>query len=113
MGETRLTVEKVIAAGIDLDDNTPLLTTETYLVRNDGETFLHFKKSGVGDCVVTIQTPITTGGFAVADQAVTVPASGGDMHCGPYPKRLFNDGNNDLRFTLSDIAGLSVAIGRL
>ena len=113
MGETRLDVETVIAAGIDLADNTPLLTTETYLVRNDGQTFLHFKKSGVGDCTVTIQTPITTGGYAVGDQDVVVAASGGDMHCGPYPKKIFNDGNNDLKFTLSDILGLTVAIAKL
>jgi len=113
MGDTRINVQKVIAAGIDLTDETPLLTTETYLVRNDGQTFLHFKKSGAGICTVTIQTPITTGGYPVGDQSVTVAASGGDMHCGPYPKRIFNDGNNDLKFTLSDILGLSVAIGQL
>ncbi len=113
MGDTRLDVQKVIAAGIDLTDVTPLLTTETYLVRNDGQTFLHFKKASAVDCVVTIQTPITTGGYAVGNQDVTVLASGGDMHCGPYPKRIFNDGNNDLKFTLSNIAGLTVAIARL
>ena len=95
MGDTRLDVQKVIAAGIDLTDVTPLLTTETYLVRNDGQTFLHFKKASAVDCVVTVL------------------ASGGDMHCGPYPKRIFNDGNNDLKFTLSNIAGLTVAIARL
>ena len=113
MRQVRLTVEKVITAGIDLADNTPLLTTETYLVRNDGQTFLHFKKSGAGDCNVVIQTPILTGGDAVGDQTVVVLASGGDMHCGPYPKRIFNDGNNDLKFTLTDILGLTVAIAKL
>jgi len=115
MGDVRLTVQKVLKAGLDLTDvgGLAVAATSTYLVRNDGRTFLHFKKTAAVICTVTIQTPATLGGYAVADQDVVVPATTGDIHCGPFPKRIFNDGNNDLKFTLSDVDGLTVALAKL
>jgi len=115
MGDVRLTVQKVLKAGLDLTDvgGLAVAATSTYMVANDGRTFLHFKKGAAVICTVTIQTPATMGGYAVANQDVIVPANTGDVHCGPFPTRLFNDGNGDLRFTLSDVDGLTVALAKL
>lgn len=88
-------------------------STRTYKFRNDGRTFLLFEKTGSGACTVTITTPGTVGGIAIADQTVTVPATTGDVTVGPFPVKLFNDSNGDVQFTVSDTAGLSMAVLRL
>ncbi len=47
MGDVRLAVQKSLKAGLDLTDNGGLAVaaTSTYMVANDGRTFLHFKKT--------------------------------------------------------------------
>jgi hypothetical protein len=58
---------------------------------------------------VTIDTPNTVDGHAVAQQTVTVPATTGDVFAGPFPKSVYNDSQGDLTFTLSDVDGLTAA----
>jgi len=110
MADKRLTVEKILPAGIVATYNGSLLVPDTHLVRNSGRVFLHFKKSAAVDCVVTIQTPVKVAGLDVAELTVTVPASTGDIFTGPFPPSVFNDGNQDLKFTLDDVDGLTVAV---
>jgi len=110
MSDVTLTPQDLAATGITPSYTGSLLTTNTYLVRNNGKMFLHFKKAGAGDCVVTIQTPPTVGGLAVAEQTVTVPATTGDKMIGPFPPSIYNSSTGDLKFTLGEITGLSVAV---
>ena len=112
MATVNLAVEQITRAGTDLTDTGSLSTGNTYTFPNDGQTFLHFKKSGAGACTVTIVTPKTIGGMAVADLTVSVPASTGDKMIGPFPPDLFNDSAGLCSFTLSEITGLTVAIAR-
>lgn len=88
-------------------------STQIQKFRNDGKTFLLFEKTGAGECTVTIVTPNTVGGIAVADVTVTVPATTGDKVVGPFPTRIFNDSAGDMTFTVSDTVGLSIAVLRL
>jgi len=113
MADVRVTVEDLSTAGIDLTDTGSLSASNTYLVNNDGNVFLHFKKSGAGACTVTVETPGTVGGQGIADLTFSVPATTGDVHVGPFPPYLFNDSNNDLNVTLSEITGLTIAAARL
>jgi hypothetical protein len=110
MSDVVLAVEKLSPLGLEATYNGTLSASNTYFVRNSGRAFLHFKKSAAVDCVVTIQTPVTVGGLAVAEQTVTVDATTGDVFIGPFPPSIYNDGNNDLKFTLSDVDGLTVAV---
>jgi hypothetical protein len=110
MAEITLTVERVLPTGIAATYTGSLSTSNTYLVRNSGRVLLHFLKTAAVDCTVTVQTPATLGGLAVAEQTVTVPATSGKKFAGPFPPRVYNDGNGDLRFTLSDVDGLTVAV---
>jgi len=107
-----LTAEQVSKSGT-IATYTSVALANTYTVANDGRTMLHFKKSGAGDCVITVVTPGTIQGMAVADLTVTVPATTGDKFVGPFPMSLFNDANGLLQFTASDTAGLTVAVLRL
>lgn len=91
-----------------------LTTTDTYTFPNDGRTFLHCKKSGAGASTMTIVTPLTTRGKAIADQTVNIPASTGDKIVGPFPPDLYNDPATGLvTISFSDITGLTVAVVRM
>lgn len=109
MAEVRIEPQKILKSGITPSYTGSLLTANTYLVRNNGRIALHFKKSGAGACDVTIQTPVQMAGLDVAENIVNVPATTGDKLIGPFPTTVFNDGLGDLRFTLSEITGLTVA----
>lgn len=112
--EVRLSVEQALKSGLAATYTASgLLAANTYKFRNDGNVFLHFKKTGAGACTVTITTPGTVQGLAITDQTVTVPATTGDQFVGPLPASLFNDAASDVSFTISDTVGLSIAVIRL
>lgn len=114
MAEVRLTPEKVDDEGLAATYNGSLSAADTYLVNNDGMVLLHFKKTGAGACTVTVQTPNTAGrGLAIAERTFSVPATTGDIFAGTFPVGLYNDSNDDLKFTLSEVTGLTVAVLRL
>lgn len=52
--------------------------------------FLHIKNASAAAITATIPTPGTTGGFAIADLAVSVPAAG-ERFIGPVSPDLFRD----------------------
>lgn len=112
MAQLRKDVEPVTTSGLAATYHSDFTVggSNTYLVRNDGKTILHFKKSGAGDCDVTITTPNTVGGNAIADRVVTVPASTGDVFIGPFPPSIYNDVNGDIEFSLEEVTGLTGAI---
>lgn len=114
MPDVRVNPQQIDADGIAIAFAGSLSTSDTYLVSNDGRVILHFKKSAAVVCTVTVDTPGSVGGLAVAQRTITVPASTGDIEAGPFPPDLYNQpGANDLEFTLSDIDGLTVAAKRL
>jgi hypothetical protein len=106
-----LTAQNLAAGGLTTAYTGSLSTSNTYTFVCDGQTFLHFKKSGAGSCTVTIITPGTVGGLAIADQTVTVPASTGDVMVGRLSSDLFADPATGLAtFSCSEITGLSVGV---
>lgn len=113
MPDVRVAPQEIKLAGIAPSYTGSLTTSDTYKVTNDGRTFLHFKKTGLGACTVTLQTPRTVDGLAVEEKTVTVPASTGDVLVGPFDTDNFNDGSGDLAFTLSEVTGLTVGAFRL
>ena len=112
--EVRITPTALVKEGVTAAYTASgLATTNNYKVRNDGKVFLHFKKTGVGTCTVTIVTPGTVQGIAIADVTVSVPATTGDVFVGPLSPSLFNDASSDIEYTLSDTVSLSVGVFRL
>lgn len=87
--------------------------TETYLIPNNGAVFLHVKKTGLGDCTVTVPTPGTVAGLAIADYTATVLATVGDKLIGPFPPQIFNDAAGQISVTFSEVTGLTFAVLRL
>lgn len=109
-----VSVQQVVNSGLATSyTSSGLTTSDTYQFTNDGRMFLHIKKTGAGDCTVTITTPATTQGFAIGDRTVTIAATTGDKLIGPFPASLFNDASELVSFTLSDTVGLSIAALKL
>ncbi len=109
MGDVAIAPEKVVRTGLEASYTGTMLTTNTYTVRNTGRMILHFKKSAAVICNVEIQTPAMVAGLAVAEITVAIPASTGDKFIGPFPPSVFNNSSGDLKFTMDDIAGVTVA----
>lgn len=75
--------------------------------------FLHVKNGSAGALTVTVVTPGNVSGQAVADVAVSVPASGERM-IGPLPGSLFAraaDGLGDI--TYSGVTSLTIGVFEL
>lgn len=105
-----------LAATYTSSGASPLLNvTDTFQFRNTGKEFLHFKKSGAGDCTVTFNTPRTVEGLDIENPTVTVPATTGDVFVGPFDPAVFNTPGSILLsgFTVSEVTGLTVAVLQL
>ncbi len=106
------TLQKLKRSGSGL---TPSYTAvadiaDTHQANNNGKMFLHFKKTGAGNAIITIQTPGSQDGNAIAELAATVVATTGDKMIGPFAPRIYNQfGQNYLQWTTDDITGLTVA----
>lgn len=109
MSDINLTVEDVARAGVTPTRTGSLSTGNVYFVNNDGKTFLQFQKSGAGSCTVTVDAPRA----GDVDITGTVPATTGDLFMGPFPPTRYNQpGTHKIKFTLSNITGLTVAVLR-
>src|SRR5581483_1688841 len=97
-------------AGLAPTRNAGLSNANTYKFRNNGKTFLHFRKTGANACTVTLVAQGTLRGKAITNPTVNVPANTGDVMIGPFPYDVYNDTNHDVSFTLSEVTGLDVAV---
>jgi hypothetical protein len=79
---------------------------------NTGDEFIHIK-NGAGDpYVVTIATPATVDGLAVADRTVSIPA-GEERMIGPFPSNTYNDSTGKVQLTYDGIVSVTIAIIKL
>ena len=79
----------------------------------DDRTFLHVKNGSGASITVTVVTPGTVGGLAIADLSVAV-AAGADRMVGPLTAALFADPTTGLvPVTYSGVTSLTVAALRV
>lgn len=109
MSNVAVVAQDVVEAGLAPAYTSPN-ATDTYQVPNDGKTILHVKKSGAGACTVTLDTPATFRGQAIANPTVSVPATTGDKMIGPFPVDLYG---STLNVTYSEATGLTHAAIRV
>lgn len=126
MGTITLAVQDIARSGLTTtytaSGASPLLNVaDTFTFQNSGKEYLIFQKTAATACTVTIDTPGTVDGLAIAQRTVTVVAGSGDaigttslVICGPFPPVHYNTPGSNLfaGFTLSEIGGLSVRIVR-
>ena len=111
MSDIRLTPQNLSSAGITVS-RTAIATGNTHQVKNDGSVIMNFLKSGAGVATITIVTPETRDGLAVADRTIAVPASTGDVAAGPFSGVTYNNSSGDLEFTTNEGTGLTCAVFR-
>ena len=79
---------------------------------NDGLMFLYVKNGGVGSINVTIGTPGTVDGLAVADLVVAV-ANGVNKMIGPFPVGIYNQAGGLVYVDWSGGSSVTAAVLRL
>lgn len=113
MADVRLTVQEINrAAGLTPTYKTDMSASDTYFVANDGRTFLHCTNSGGSDSVITVVTPGTVDGQAVADKTFTVAQTSGNKMIGPFPPNLYNAAG-EFSFTLTNATDVDCAVFRM
>lgn len=110
-----VTLTPIQAAPGSVDGSSPqaMAAADNYIMRNDGKTLLHFIKAGANAATITIVTPKTVGGLAVAEQTFVVQASGGVEFAGPFPPDIYNDASGDMDISTSEDTGITVQAIRL
>jgi hypothetical protein len=81
--------------------------------QNDGRMFIHVVNATGHDATVTIETPNTVDGLAIADRAVVV-TSAEERMIGPFPPNIYNDSDRlvQVSYTVEDV-GMTIALLRL
>lgn len=89
MARTELTVQEIDSDGLDLTWTPGDATNDHSFEHLTEDIFFAVDNQGTGAVQVTIQTPLTVNGLAVADRVVSV--NGGKTYLiGPFQKNLFN-----------------------
>lgn len=109
MGDVRLTPQDVGSTIVTVT-RTAISTGNTYQVRNDGHVLLNFRKTGAGEATITVTTPETRAGLAVADKTLTVPATTGDIAWSGREVLTFTNTDGDVEFTTNEGTGLTCAV---
>lgn len=88
MARTVLTKQAIVQAGL-----TPSLAAanvDGHYFEGSGTVYLEVKNASAGAIDVTVQTPATVAGLAVAELVVSIPATTGQKKIGPFMPRAFN-----------------------
>lgn len=112
MARAVLSVQKVVPSGLQPVYSAGDLANG-HEFANDGNVFLHVKNTGGGACTVTVQTPATVGGMAIAEAIVSVPATTGDRMIGPFNTTIFNQVGGLVYVDLSTATGVTLAAIKL
>ena len=107
MANVTLTPTAAVPGGV-ASSTQAMATADNYICRNDGRVLLHFVKTGANAATITVVTQKTVGGFAVADQTFTVPATTGDVWAGPFNPDIFNDASGDMDISTSEETAITV-----
>jgi len=108
MANVTLTPLQAVPGSVDGSTPQAMATADNYICRNNGRVLLHFIKEGANAATITIVTPKTVGGLALADLTFTVDASGGVEFAGPFPPDIYNDASGDMDISTSEETDITV-----
>lgn len=80
--------------------------------QNTGDQYVEVVNGGAVQTTVTVVTPATVGGMAIADLTVTVGA-GARKKIGPFPPAVFNDANGQVSVTCSPTTDVTLGVFKL
>ncbi len=79
---------------------------------NTGQEFFMITNGGGGSINVTITTPNSVDGNAIADVVIAV-GNGVTMFIGPFPKGTYNDSANKVQIAYSGVTTVTVGVFRV
>jgi len=107
MADSTLVPTQSVQGGV-ASNPTAMAIGTNFIVRNDGRVLLHFIKTGAGNANITIVTPKTVSGLAVAELVIVVPATTGIVFAGPFNPDTFNDGSGDMDVSTDEDTGITI-----
>lgn len=110
MARTALVPQQVVRAGL-----TPVFSAanaDGHSVANDGHVMLEVKNGSGAPITVTVQTPGTVDGLAIAELVVTIPATSGDKMIGPFQPGIYNQADGTIYVDFSAVTTVTVAAVR-
>ena len=81
--------------------------------QNTGRELIHVKNTNGATRTLTVPTPGSVDGLAVADAAFIIPATTGDKFIGPFPPAVYNQADGYLYMDWSADTNVTVAVIRL
>lgn len=105
-----LSVENISLTGLNATYNAVSASDE--FPNTSGRIFIHVKNGDASANTVSITTPKTFEGLAVADAGGSVPA-GEDRFFGPFKPGLFNDSSGNVTVTHSNTTANTIAVLRV
>lgn len=109
MAIVTLTPQIVGKAGATPSANS-LNAADTYKFRNSSKTLLRIANTGGSPSIVTLDTPGTVAGEAIANPTVSVPATTGVRIISLQPTSLFNDPSGIASFTQDQATGVTAEV---
>ncbi len=111
MSNVDLTVQEVSRSGLDLRAaEATVVTANVYYFPNDGRTRLYVRNATASTCVVTIDSPKTVDGLAVADRTASVAAAK-EFEIGPFPTDYYNNDAGKVKVTFDQAVGIVAVRG--
>lgn len=104
-----LTPATAVRTGLDIVGDAVAAATLGDTFVNTGRELLFIANGDVSDMTLTIVTPVTLGGQAVADRTVTIPA-GESRLIGPFPPGVYNNAAGGVDLTYSAVTDLTVYV---
>ena len=101
-----LSVQTALVTGIVPTYNA-VSASDTF--SNDGGTRLHIKNGGGGTCTVTITTPYTLGGLALADQVISIGA-GVENQVAVLSTQIYNASDDLVTITFSPTTSVTMSL---
>lgn len=112
MAVVPLNASQAIAdTGLTPAQQAGITAADTFTFPNDGKTIL-LLVHGAGASNLTVVTPNTARGKAIADTVVALTASGTTI-VGPFPPDLYNDASGLVTASVSEATGFTVSALRL
>lgn len=111
MGRTTVTVQDLSRAGVTPTFNAGTATDGDAFI-NDGRTMIYVLNTGA-ETTLTIQTPGTVDGLAVAERTVVVAATTGKSAIGPFPTSMYNQTDGKVYLGWSQVSGITFAVLRM
>ena len=90
------------ASGVELAYRTSITAADDYFFNNNGRVLLHVKKGAGADTTITIVTPGTVDGLAIADRVVVI-ATDEEVFMGPFAPSTYNNSEHQVQFGVTGV----------